>query len=131
MSKSEMFAEQLYNELESLGFYVCSSGSDLESKRSLFKPKVKPNFSNQTELVNYLHDFEGIKQFTEKYSNVCEFSVELIGKKEYYVIWDRRVNQPYEKSKNCVRKGFFYGKYDFKNKSEFLNHIQSDYGLSD
>jgi hypothetical protein len=63
------------------------------------------------------------------YTSICEFAVGKVGRKEFFIVWDYRINQPFTKNSNCTYMGCF-GRYDFNNKLEFLNHIQTDYGLT-
>ena len=114
MSKIKKFEKEINNELESLGFYISYCGSDDDSKMGLYKPKPNPLKSDE---------------WIDRYTSICEFAVGKVGRKEYFIVWDYRMNQPFEKNSNCTYNGSF-GRYDFNNKSEFINHIQTDYGLT-
>ena len=58
------------------------------------------------------------------------FSVHKHYNKEQFIIWDKRVNQPFFNSEYCVYEGSF-GRYEFNNKEDFYKHIKSDYGMDE
>ena len=58
------------------------------------------------------------------------FSVNKHYNKEQFIIWDKRVNQPFFNSEYCVYEGSF-GRYEFNNKEDFYKHIESDYGMDE
>jgi hypothetical protein len=103
-----------------LGFNVEEDGfSDYEGKYLV--NSRNPNFRNK-EGVRNPGEFMFIHHIT--------FSVSKKSKKEQFIIWDKRVNQPFFKSTFCVYKGSF-GRYEFNNKEDFYNHIKSDYGMDE
>ena len=58
------------------------------------------------------------------------FSVNKHYNKERFIIWDKRVNQPFFNSEFCDYEGSF-GRYEFNNKEDFYKHIESDYGMDE
>ncbi len=70
----------------------------------------------------------------QRYFGVCEFSVMKKNNTEYFIIWDYREHQPFEKSKYWIKVipdiTPYIGRYEFVNREEFLNHIFSDFGMS-
>lgn len=92
--------------------------SDYEGKYLVSSPN--PNFRNTNDTKN--------REFMFHYH--ITFSVFKNSKKEQFIIWDNRVNQPFFKSEFCVYKGSF-GRYDFNNKEDFYKHIETDYGMDE
>lgn len=111
---SKKFIKEVHKELEDLGYHIEYCGSDMAEKMGLFKPKPIP-----TETFHW---------FRDRFTSICEFVVRKKGGKEYFVVWDWRENQPYYRNEFCTYKGSF-GRYNFQSKSDFFNHIGSDYGL--
>ena len=65
----------------------------------------------------------------KKYDLVCEFAVHKIRNIEYFIIWDRSDEQPYEKNKYSVIKeeqGFGFGRYEFRNRQLFYSYIKGN-----
>ena len=58
------------------------------------------------------------------------FSVSKHYNKERFIIWDKRVNQPFFNCEFCDYEGSF-GRYIFTNKEDFYKHIESDYGMDE
>ena len=58
------------------------------------------------------------------------FSVNKHYNKERFIIWDKRVNQPFFNSEYCDYEGSF-GRYVFENTEDFYKHIESDYGMDE
>ena len=83
---------------------------------------------------DYGSDCEGMylvfthnQSMDNEYLHHITFSVNKHYNKERFIIWDKRINQPLFNSVFCVYEGSF-GKYEFTNKEDFYNHIESDYG---
>jgi hypothetical protein len=103
-----------------MGFNVMEDGfSDYEGKYLV--NSTNPNF----------YDEMGRRRLNQwKYIHHIKFSVDKFRNKEKYIIWDKRINQPYTKSKFCVYEGSF-GRYEFNNKEDFYTHINSDFGMDE
>jgi hypothetical protein len=103
-----------------MGFNVEEDGfSDYEGKYLV--NSLNPNFRNS----------DGIRNRGEyMFIHHITFSVFKNSKKEQFIIWDKRVNQPFFKSDFCVYKGSF-GRYEFNNKVDFYKHIETDYGMDE
>jgi hypothetical protein len=110
---NKKFVKEVHKELKNLGYYIQYCGSDCNEKLGLYKPTKQILTSN----------------FRENFTSVCEFVVGKKGKNEYFIVWDYRENQPYYGNEFCTYEGGF-GRYDFQCKSDFLNHINNDYGLT-
>ncbi len=119
MSKTK--TKQLFNEVskyikENMNFHIECGYSDYGNKSSICY--LNPNF----------RDENGNRNKDEfMFKSVCEFSVWKKTKKEHFIIWDYRIYQPYENSKNCVYGGSF-GRYEFTDRESFYKHILSDFG---
>ncbi len=115
--KTKQLLNEVCNHLKSnYGFQIEYGISDYNNKSAICK--LNPNFKDENG-----NRIKG--QFL--YLNICEFNVFKNHKKEHFIIWDYRIFQPYEKSKFCVYGGSF-GRYEFKDRESFYNHILSDFG---
>lgn len=112
---NKQFIKNVHFELENLGFKIPIYGDCYDSKFSLYK---NYEISNNSQYLK------------PNYVSICEFVVGKKYNKEYYTVWDYRENQPFMKNIYCTYEGVF-GRYDFTNKSDFLNHIQSDYVITE
>lgn len=119
---SKIKTKQLFNEVSNhlknnLGFHIECNYSD-NVKSSICREN--PNFRDES----------GKRKVGEfKYIGVCEFNVFKNYKSEKFIIWDKRIKQPYRESKHCVYIGSF-GRYEFNDKVSFYNHILSDFGYN-
>lgn len=120
---SKIKTKQLFNEVSDhiktkLEFEIIDSYSDWGNKSTVVRQN--PNFKGKE---NYL-------TIENRYFSVCEFSVHKKSKLEFFVIWDYREKQPFDKSIHCVNSDFGFGRYEFTNREDFYNHINSDFGLT-
>lgn len=119
--KTKTLLEEVSNYIKTeMGFNVMEDGySDYEGKYLV--NSINPNFFDEI----------GKRRPNQwYYIHHITFSVYHSGHKENYIIWDKRINQPFKKSKFCVYKGSF-GRYEFNNKEDFYTHIKSDYGMDE
>lgn len=122
---SEVKTKELLNEVSNhiktkMGFNVEYDGfSDSDGKYLV--NSLNPNFRNENGERNK-GEFMFIHHIT--------FSVNKHYNKEQFIIWDKRVNQPFFNSEYCVYEGSF-GRYEFYNKEDFYKHIESDYGMDE
>ena len=113
----ELLSEVTNHIQKEIGYEVTDSFSDYGGKYSI---SVEiPN----TPIPNH----KGIQYVGRKFKPICEFGVFKNSKKENFIIWDYRENQPYSKDKHCVYEGSF-GRYEFENLESFYSHIKSDFG---
>lgn len=102
-----------------MGFEVVDSFSDWRDKFSVIRKN--PNYGGDEEM----------KIPIKKYIGVCEIGVFKDYRKEVFVIWDYRENQPFHYDEHCVSGGEFgFGRYDFTDREDFYNHISSDFGFT-
>lgn len=124
---SKIKTKELLNEVtnyikKELDLNVVDSFSDWGNKSTIIRKN--PSFVGKENLLT-----------TEiKYFTVCEFSVHKKGNSEFFVIWDYRDKQPYNKSKFYFKPNLnfelLFGRYEFKDRVDFYNHIKSDFGLT-
>lgn len=119
--KTKTLLEEVSNYIKTeMGFNVMEDGySDYEGKYLV--NSINPNFFDEI----------GIRRPNQwYYIHHITFSVDKFRNKEKYIIWDKRIKQPYKKSKFCVYNGSF-GRYEFNNKEDFYTHIISDFGMDE
>lgn len=120
---SKIKTKQLFNEVSNhiktkLELEIFDSYSDWGNKSTVVR--INPEFMGKENHLNT----------DNKYFSVCEFSVHKKSKLEFFVIWDYRENQPFDKSIYCVYSNFGFGRYEFANRESFYNHINSDFGFT-
>jgi hypothetical protein len=105
------------------GLKVVDTFSDCENKNGIIRKNPECPLEENECVIGYTGP--------QKYFGVCEFSVHKKGDLEFFIIWDSRVNQPFDKSFHCVYKveGWF-GRYEFSDKETFYKHILSDFGFT-
>jgi hypothetical protein len=102
-----------------MGFEVLDSFSDWGDKFSVLRKN--PDYEGDEEM----------KIPFKKYLGVCEISVFKNYRKEVFVIWDYRENQPFYYDEHCVSESFLgFGRYEFTEREDFYNHISSDFGFT-
>jgi hypothetical protein len=97
MSKSK--TKQLFNEVVSHiqsnhVLKVVDTFSDCGNKSGVIRKNKECPLEENECVIGYTGP--------QKYFGVCEFSVHKKEKLELFIIWDCRVNQPFNKSFNCV-----------------------------
>jgi hypothetical protein len=120
---SKIKTKQLFNEVS----------NHIKTKLELEIFDSYSDWGNKSTVVRKNPEFKGKEnQLTTeiKYFSICEFSVHKKSKLEFFVIWDYRENQPFDKSIYCVNSDFGFGRYEFTNRESFYNHINSDFGLT-
>lgn len=123
---SKIKTKQLFNEVS----------NHIKTKLELEIFDSYSDWGNKSTVVRKNPEFKGKEnQLTTeiKYFSICEFSIHKKSKLEFFIIWDYRENQPFDKSKNLVYPNFkfdFFGRYEFTNRESFYNHINSDFGLT-
>lgn len=117
--KTKGLVEEVSNHIRTkMGFNVeYDGGSDYDGKYLV--NRLNPNFWDENGKP---------KEGERKIIQHITFSVNKHYNKEQFIIWDKRVNQPYYQSEFCVYEGSF-GRYEFTNKEDFYKHIESDYGM--
>ena len=125
---SKLKTKQLLNEVVSHiqsnhGLKVVDTFSDWGNKSGVIRKNQECSLEENECVIGYTGP--------QKYFGVCEFSVHKKGKLEFFIIWDCRVNQPFNKSFHCVYivEGWF-GRYEFSDRETFYKHILSDFGLT-
>jgi len=102
-----------------MGFEVLDSFSDWGDKFSVIRKN--PNYEGDEEM----------KIPFNKYFGVCEISVFKDYRKEVFVIWDYRENQPSHFSRYFKGGiGGLMSRYEFTEREDFYNHISSDFGFT-
>jgi len=120
---SKIKTKQLFNEVS----------NHIKTKLELEIVDSYSDWGNKSTVVRKNPNFKGKDNFLttdNRYFSICEFSVHKKSKFEFFVIWDYRENQPFEKSIHCVNSDFGFGRYEFTNRESFYNHINSDFGLT-
>jgi hypothetical protein len=112
----ELLNEVINHIRNNLEYEVMESFSDYGDKNSVFE-----------ELKNVSDTNRDGTEFVNKCKPICEFSVFNKYRKDNFVIWDWRDDQPFYNNKNCVYSGAF-GRYEFKNREEFYSYIKSEWG---
>jgi hypothetical protein len=103
-----------------MGFKVVDSFSDYGDKFSVIRKN--PDYEGDEEM----------KIPFKKYFGVCEISVYKDYRKEVFVIWDYRENQPLHLSRHFKGQIYFglMSRYEFTEREDFYNHISSDFGFT-
>ena len=116
--KTKELLSEVTNHIQNdMGYEVVDSFSDYEGKHSIvFEVPNTPN-----------PNLKGIQYVGKKYKPICEFSVFKNFRKEDFIVWDYRENQPFFNDKHCVYDGGF-GRYEFKDRESFYSYIISDFG---
>lgn len=119
---SKIKTKELLNEVtnhiqKEFGYEVLDSFSDYGGKYSIVVEIPNTQIPNR----------KGILYIPKKYKPICEFGVFKNSRKENFIVWDYRVNQPYFNDKHCVFVCGF-GRYEFTDKESFYSHIKSNFG---
>jgi hypothetical protein len=119
--KTKELVEEVSNYIRTkMSFNVeYDGGSDYD--RKYIVNTLNPNFWDENRKP---------KEDERKVVHHITFSVNKHYKTERFLIWDKRVKQPFFNSKFCDYKGSF-GRYEFNNKEDFYKHIESDFGMDE